>query len=248
MSEHSTTTPSTPQSEAGSSSAATSTRRDALRRIALALTAVGGGSLSVEAAQHVHSAAAAERAGGPYKPKAFSAHEWTALRRLTELIVPADAKSGSALDAGAPEFIDLLASQNVELAQIFHGGLAWLDAEMHRRYGKEFGESAQAQQTAMLDALVEAERVMQERSGEESAYVRGEIYKMFSNYTAKQGTPLAAGVRFFDWARKMTVDAYYTSPVGIKDLGFVGNGAFSKYEVPQEVLEYALKRSPFGSA
>jgi hypothetical protein len=235
-------------SEQLSPTRSTATRRDALRKIALALTAAGGGSLSVEAAQHVHSATAAERSNGAYTPKAFSAHEWTTLRRLTELIVPADSRSGSALDAGAPEFIDMLASQNVELARIYHGGIAWLDAEMHRRYDKEFAEAAPAQQTAMLDALVEAERIMQERSAEESAYVRGEIYRMFSNYTAKTGTPLAAGVRFFDWVRKMTVDAYYTSPVGIKDLGFIGNGALSKYEVPKEVLEYALKRSPFAGA
>ncbi|MBL8233492.1 MAG: gluconate 2-dehydrogenase subunit 3 family protein [Bryobacterales bacterium] len=226
----------------------TTTRRDALRQIALALTAAGGGSLTVEAAQHVHSATAADRAAGPYKPKVFSAHEWSTLRRLTELIVPADATSPSALDAGAPEFIDLLASQNIDLARIFHGGIAWLDAEMHRRHGKEFAEAAPAQQTAMLDALVEAERVMREQSAEESAYVRGEVYKMFSNYTAKTGSPLAAGARFFDWVRRMTVDAYYTSPAGIKDLGFIGNAALSKYEVPKEVLEYALKRSPFGTA
>lgn len=225
----------------------TTTRRDALRRIALALTAAGGGSLTVEAAQHVHSATAAARANGPYKPKVFSAHEWSTLRRLTELIVPADATSPSALEAGAPEFIDLLASQNLELAQIFHGGIAWLDAEMHHRHSQEFLGASPAQQTAMLDALVDAERVMRDQSAEESAYVRGETYRMFSNYTAMARSPLAAGARFFDWVRKMTVDAFYTSPAGIKDLGFIGNAALSKYEVPNEVLEYALKRSPFAA-
>jgi hypothetical protein len=45
----------------------------------------------------------------------------------------------------------------------------------------------------------------------------------------------------------MTMDAFYTSPMGIKDVGYVGNGAYSKYEVPKEALEYALKRSPFAA-
>ena len=50
---------------------------------------------------------------------------------------------------------------------------------------------------------------------------------------------------FFDWVRKMTVDAFYTSAIGIKDLGYVGNTAHSKYVVPPAAMEYALKRSPF---
>ena len=58
---------------------------------------------------------------------------------------------------------------------------------------------------------------------------------------------LAVGARFFDWARKMTVDAFYTSAIGIKDLGYLGNKALSKYEVPKEALEYAIKRSPFAN-
>ncbi|MBL8293408.1 MAG: hypothetical protein JNN08_16290, partial [Bryobacterales bacterium] len=49
-----------------------------------------------------------------------------------------------------------------------------------------------------------------------------------------------------DWVRKMTVDAFYTSPLGIKDLGFKGNRAWSKYTVPQESIDYVMKRSPLG--
>jgi hypothetical protein len=58
---------------------------------------------------------------------------------------------------------------------------------------------------------------------------------------------LGPGVAFFDWARKMTVDAFYTSEIGIKDVDFRGNGSISQYEVPKEVIEYALKHSPFAS-
>ena len=110
------------------------TRRD-LVKIALAVTTAGG-SIDVASAQHVHETAAADKAatGGVYKPKAFTDHEYVTLRKLAELIVPADDVSPSALESGASEFIDLLCSNNVELASTYTGGIAWLDREMMRRY------------------------------------------------------------------------------------------------------------------
>jgi gluconate 2-dehydrogenase gamma chain len=219
-------------------------RRALLRGIALAITA--SGTLEVEAAQHVHAETTAEKGKtGTYKPKELTAAEFKTIGRLAEIIVPADTISGSAKDAGAPEFIDTLSSQNETLATIFHGGLAWLDAEMRKRYGSGFVAAKPEQQTAMLDLLVEADRYDTERRNEELVYQKASDYKEFSNYTVKREHELAVGARFFDWVRKMTVDAFYTSPMGIKDLGYLGNKALSKYEVPKEALEYALKRSPF---
>ena len=62
----------------------------------------------------------------------------------------------------------------------------------------------------------------------------------------KNETPeMAPGIHFFAWARNLVLDAYYTSPAGIKDLGYMGNTAVSEFHVPAEALEYALKRSPF---
>ncbi|MBM3794858.1 MAG: gluconate 2-dehydrogenase subunit 3 family protein [Acidobacteria bacterium] len=220
-------------------------RRSIIRALALGLTSMG--VLDLEAAQHVHAANAGEKAaaGGPYKVKTFQAEEYKTLRRLCELIVPKDDVSGSALDAGAPEFIDLLCSQNQRLADIYHGGLAWFDAQMRKRVGNRFVEATATEQTAMLDTLVKAEAEETARRSEELVYQRTAIYKDFSNYTVKRQSDLGAGVKFFDWVRKMTVDAFYTSPLGVKDLGYKGNGAYSKYTVPAEALEYAMKRSPF---
>jgi gluconate 2-dehydrogenase gamma chain len=222
------------------------TRRDALRQIALALTAAGSVmELNAQEAEHVHSAVSAETKNGKYKPKVFNEHEWATVTRLSELIVPADTRSGSAVDAGAPQFIDLLCSQNPELTAIFTGGISWFDADMRRRAGKEFVAAASAEQTAMLDAIVAAERTVREQSAEEMLFARAPQYKSFSGYTVKPGTALAPGVRFFDWARKLIVDAYYTSAIGIKDVNYIGNQALSKYEVPQEAIDYAFSRSPF---
>jgi hypothetical protein len=192
------------------------TRRDAIRRIALALTAVGASSLDLASAQQVHHAARTASAAGPYEPKFFNPHEYSTVTRLAELILPADERGGSAVDAGAPPFIDVLCSQNEELGRIYTGGLGWLDAWMRRQHSTTFVEAGGQQQTALLDALVAAE------NAEDSA----------------PATELGPGVRFFDWIRKMSVDAYYSSEIGIKDLGYKGNGAFAEYTVPQEALDF----------
>lgn len=190
-------------------------RRTLLRNVAVAALA---GGVAVADAQHVHdvSAADATKAGGVYKPKLFNAHEWASLRRLCDLIFPADERSKGALDAGAPEFIDLLASHNDELAAIYTGGLAWLDNAMRARHNATFVDAKPDQQTALLDTIA---------------------------YRKNATSDMAAGVRFFDFARKMTADAYYTSKAGVADLGFMGNKGMTKFEVPVEAIQYALKRS-----
>lgn len=190
-------------------------RRELLRGIALGALA---GALSLEAAQHVHRLAAAEGAvAGAYKPKALTTHEYATLEKLADWIVPADDHSGSATEAGCPAFIDLLASQNSELAAIYTGGIAWLDRAMQQRYEQDFLAAGAKQQSAMLDLIA---------------------------YRKNETPELAPGIRFFDWARKMVIDAFYTSPLGVKDVGYLGNTAVAKFEVPQEVLDYVTKRSP----
>lgn len=122
--------------------------------------------------------------------------------------------------AGASEYIDFLASRSPELAAIFNGGFAWVDNYMKKTYGSDFLTAKPEQQTALLDKL---------------AY-------------AKNHTPeTAPGVPFWTWVRNMVVDAYYTSPAGVKDVGYMGNGAMSVFSVPKEAVDYALKRSPFGA-
>ena len=192
-----------------------SSRREVLQGIALSLLA---GALPLEAAQHVHGMAAAEKAAsGPYKPKAFTPHEFATLQKLADYIIPADETSPGAVEAGAPDFIDLLASQNPELLAIYTGGMGWLDRHMEAHHGKDFLSSAPQQQVAVLDVIA---------------------------YRKNDSPETGPGIRFFDWARKMVVDAYYTSPIGVKEVGFLGNGAMAKFEIPKEALDYALRRSP----
>src|SRR2546421_6432086 len=78
------------------------------------------------------------RAKGEYKPKCFTAHEFQTLRRLSDLIIPADDHSPGALEAGAAEWIDYMASNSTELAQIFTGGFGWVGHYIQRLHNAEF--------------------------------------------------------------------------------------------------------------
>ena len=194
------------------------TRRQVLRQLALAVTGAGAGVFNVDAARVVHALAGEARApAGGYAPAALSAHQFRTVTRLAELIVPADEGGGSAVEAGAPEFIDLLCSQNPDLLRIYADGLAWVDAAMRRTRDRTFVDASAAQQTALLDGLVAAER------GESSS------------------SDLKEGLGFFNWVRRMAVGAYYTSPIGIADVGFRGNRVLGAYSTPREAVEFITR-------
>ena len=195
-------------------------RRNLLRGLSISALASGAGLGTLAAAQQAHDAVAEGKkaAGGEYVPKAFNAHEYKTLQRLSDLIIPADEHSPGALAAGAADWIDFMASNSTELREIFTGGMAWVDHDMQRRYGADFVDAKPEQQTAMLDLIGVEKNAAPEN---------------------------AAGIHFFHWARNLVLDAYYTSPIGIKELGYMGNTAVSEFHVPEEALQYALKRSPF---
>jgi hypothetical protein len=194
-------------------------RRELFRIIgsSLVLTAAGSGVLSPAHAQHVHAEIAAV--------KSLSAGPNYVPKKFTRhnfltLKKLGDIVIPGASDAGASEFIDFLSSHNDELATIFNGGFGWLDNYMQKTYGADFLSATAAQQTELLDKL---------------AY-------------EKNRTPESApGVPFWTWTRNMVVDAYYTSPAGVKDLGYMGNGAMRVFSVPQEAVDYAIKHSPFAN-
>jgi hypothetical protein len=180
---------------------------------------IGTGVLAAEFLTAQQAPGARSLSGGPnYVPKHFNQHHFQTLRQLGDLIMPADATSPAASEAGAAEFIDFLCSRNDDLAAIFDGGLQWLDEYTKHKYQSDFLTSKPAEQTAVLDLA----------------------------YGTRGGSPeVAGGQQFFTWTRNMMVDAYYTSPVGVKDIGYMGNTVVSTFSVPQEAVDYVLKRSPF---
>src|SRR5580704_11145495 len=133
-------------------------RRDLLKTLgsSMILTTAGIGVLPPVLAQHVHSAVMEIKSldgGANYQPKYLNKHEFATMRRLSDIIVPADAHSKGAIDAGAAEYIDFMCSSSDEFAEIFTGGLGWLDAAMQKRYQSTFLDAKPEQQTAMLDLI-----------------------------------------------------------------------------------------------
>jgi len=183
-------------------------RRDILRT--LAVTAAGGTVLQVipaEAAAYVHQVVRKEKAAAPagkYTPKYFSAPQYAALIALCDAIIPKDEKSGGAVEAGAPEFIDLLTSENEKYQLRLGGGLFWLDGFCSDRYGKVFLECAPEQKKEVLDLIA-------------------------FRKNAKQDSALSQGVAFFAFLRRLTCDGYYTSKIGVADLGYIGNTSLHEF-------------------
>jgi len=183
-------------------------RRDILKSLAVAVPA--GSVLSLipaQAAQHAHNLVIQEKQSVPagrYTPKYFNAHQYETLRTLCQAIIPPDADCGGAIEAGAPEFIDLLTSENGEYQAKLGGGLIWLDAGCQQRFGKVFLESTAAQQKEMLDLI---------------AYQRNEM----------SDSSLRPGIQFFSLLRKLTADGFFTSEIGIQYLQYIGNGFLDEF-------------------
>ena len=183
-------------------------RRDILRTFAVG--AAAGSVLQVipaEAAEYIHQVVRKEKAASPagsYTPKYFSAVQYAALVVLCDMIIPKDDKSGGAVEAGAPEFIDLLTSENEKFQLRLGGGLFWLDGYCTDHYGKVFLDCAPEQKKEVLDLIAFRKNAKQDRS-------------------------LSHGVSFFALLRNMTCDGFYTSKIGIADLGYIGNTSLREF-------------------
>jgi len=190
-------------------------RRDVLRRIGLALIATG--VIDRVSAQEVHHIALSEQTGGSaYTPKALNDHQYRTLERLTDFIIPVENGKPGAVASGAAAWIDMLASENSQLKDIYTNGIAWLDDAIKKRGAADFLSASPVEQTALLDQIA---------------------------YRRNSSPELDPGIQFFTWARRMTVDAFYTSEIGIADIDYRGNRPQMIYPEPTEAIAYALKRS-----
>ncbi len=192
------------------------TRRAALQRLAGALAAAGTvNRLDAEDAHHLVRQAVAE-AGGRYTPRALSIHQFRTLERLTDLIVPAEGSKPGAVQCGVAAWIDSLLEVNAELKGRYATGLAWLDEAMAARASADFVSATPEQQTSLLDLIA---------------------------YRGHRSPGLDPGIDFFILARRMTVDGFYTSPVGMRDV-YLGNSPQETFTVPAASMEHVLGRSP----
>jgi len=176
-------------------------RRDVLKTLAVVPASALIRLVPLQAAETAHNAVRevkAASAAAAYAPKFFNPREYTTLQSLCQAIIPSDDRWGGALEAGAPEFIDLLTSENEEYQRRLGGGIMWLDATCQKRFDKAYVECSPSEQKEILDLI---------------AY----------RANAEKDPSLATGIGFFSFLRELTADGYFSSKIGIAYLGYLGN-------------------------
>lgn len=144
-----------------------------------------------------------------YNQELFNKHELETIAVLADLILPATATAGSATDAEVPAFIEFIAKDMPYHQLPLRGGIMWLDNRSVKHYQQEFMAISDSQQKALLDEIA---------------------------YPEKASPEVAQGVRFFNLMRNLTLTGYYTTKMGIEDLGYKGNTPNVWDGVPPEVL------------
>ncbi|MGN6298103.1 MAG: gluconate 2-dehydrogenase subunit 3 family protein [Ginsengibacter sp.] len=140
----------------------------------------------------------------------FTPHEMQTITILGDIIIPKDEVSGSASDAKVPDFIEFIVKDKPEYQVPLRGGLKWLDMECLARYQKAFTECDQKQQMEMVDEIA---------------------------WPKKAKPEMKQGVSFFNLMRNLTATGFYTTAIGVKDIGYIGNTPNQWNGVPEDVLK-----------
>jgi hypothetical protein len=142
--------------------------------------------------------------------KFFSAHEMTTITVLSDIIMPKDAISGSASEAKVPEFIEFIVKDMPEHQTPLQGGLRWLDMQCFKQFEKAFVDCDTNQRITIIDQIA---------------------------YPKKAKPEMKQGVEFFNLMRDLVTTGFYTSEMGVKDLGYMGNVPNQWNGVPDDVLK-----------
>lgn len=188
-------------------------RRDILKMMTTmpAAALVSMTPLASGVAKAMPQQATGQNGAAVYQPKVFNAHEWHTIRILSDLIIPADDRSGSATELGVPEFIDdWLNVKRGELLDEIRGGLTWLDMQANRSFHSDFADCSTTGQEQILDRIA---------------------------YPAKAAPEVASAVVFFNKLRDLVVSGFFTSRKGVRDLPYIGNQPQKKWDgCPPQVL------------
>ncbi len=198
---------------------ATIGRRELLRRAGT--IPIAGFAFSAASLEAAHEHAQAQRSRAPeakaQPPRFFTAAEWATVRALADLVIPADERSGGAVEAGVPEFVDFLLTdplseprERERLQTQLRGGLAWLDRECSLKFGRSFFACGEGERKAVLDEVA---------------------------WPGRTQPGLEAGAAFFTAFRDLVASGFWTSRMGMEDLGYAGNTYVAEWKgCPAEVL------------
>jgi gluconate 2-dehydrogenase gamma chain len=144
------------------------------------------------------------------EPKFFTVNELAVITLLGDIIIPKDDVSGSASDAKVPDFIEYIVKDMPEHQVPMRGGLRWLDLQCLKRFDKSFKDCNHIQQMEMVDEIA---------------------------WPKKAKPEMHQGVAFFNLMRNLTATGFYTSEIGVKDVGYLGNRPNQWNGVPDDVLK-----------
>jgi hypothetical protein len=176
------------------------TRREA---VTLGATAVAFVALPVtpaeaeNAALYVEAALQGQAQGAVYKPKWFKPDEWAEIKVMVDLIIPRDAKSGSATDAGVPQYMDFFCTEYPSYAWV-RDALRWFDGFAYNSYQKSFVKCTDAERRALFDQVA---------------------------WPARAAANVREGVNHFNRLRDFTASGFFSSQMGVRDIGYIGNVA-----------------------
>lgn len=156
--------------------------------------------------------------------KYFTDHEMATITVLGDIIIPRDDVSGSASDAGVPAFIDFIVRDMPQHQLPMRGGLRWMDVHCLNRFGKAFKDCSKDQQIELVEEIAYPVVVYTDDRGQKVT-------------KGKTKPGMEPGVAFFSLMRNLTTSGFYTSEIGIKDLGYAGNTPNKWNGIPDEVLK-----------
>lgn len=142
--------------------------------------------------------------------KFFDEHEMKTITVLGDIIIPKDDVSGNASEAGVPAFIEFIVKDRPYYQLPVRGGLKWLDMQCFKQFNNSFVDCSAQQQITMVDQIA---------------------------YPEKAKPDMQQGVAFFNIMRDLTTTGFFTSAIGIKDIGYMGNKPNQWDGVPKEVLD-----------
>jgi hypothetical protein len=154
----------------------------------------------------------------------FSDHEIATITVLADIIIPRDDVSGSASEAKVPEFIDFIVRDMPSHQLPMRGGLRWLDMQCLKRYERSFKDCEYTQKIEMVEEI--AYPIVEWEDDQGNKFKKGKV-----------NPGMEPGVAFFSLMRNLTATGFYTSQIGVTDIGYVGNQANQWNGVPADVLE-----------
>ena len=152
--------------------------------------------------------------------KFFTAAEMSTITILADIIIPKDDRSGSASDAGVPDFIEFIVKDMPDHQVPMRGGLRWMDTICLKRHEKPFKDCTKEDQLKLVDEIA---------------------------YPDLAKPDMQPGVAFFNRMRNLTASGFFSSKIGIEDVGYMGNRPNKWEGVPADVIkQYGLEDVKFG--